>query len=609
MADLWDVHSRVDADLFRSLLVGYDPVKAIFVLDGLMFGFSMGVDLGGNLPPECLWKDSVLTPEAHARIFANFEVERRARRIFGPFTVPPHGLNWKGAVVFPVSEVAKSSGGYRTIYNLSAGGPHRSINGFVPRSARLTDYPSFRRVAASLIAIGLSKVHMALFDCEQAYRQLSLHPSNWKFSIIAWRDSNGKRCYYIDTALVFGGAANCQIFNLVGDAITFILESLCFDLPPGSTVIPGSVIRQLLLRYLDDFLILGDSEVATNALLDAMLCVMQALNFPVKSSKTLRASTRRKFLGYLWIPRWDTVTIDPARWHDLEATLRRTFDWTMAGTVNAANIQKIAGLLVWVGRVIPGSTTFIRGLHRVLQVLGATSLPAAQARSMVIYDHFLISEILHDITWWVDLCVHFNHSGCVPRGLRISEILSPRVFSPSDCSLVVNTDASEFGISGWENGSGNSPGTRWLYSPLPPGITLSWSRDRRPGLSPDAVSVSSGYCEAAAVLATLLTLLPIFAAENIVRPPGVGVWVWSDSSVVVDVWNFKSPSATMLPYLRSFSHLEALYNIRLHIHHVEGILNSTADSISRTQWGCFRFLQPSATPQPLPLPSGARPFL
>ena len=89
MADLWDAHSRIDVDLFRLLLVGYDSVKATFVLDGLMFGFSMGVDLGGDLPPECLWKDSLLTPEAHARIFANFEVERRARRIFGPFTVPP----------------------------------------------------------------------------------------------------------------------------------------------------------------------------------------------------------------------------------------------------------------------------------------------------------------------------------------------------------------------------------------------------------------------------------------------------------------------------------------------------------------------------------------
>ena len=108
-------------------------------------------------------------------------------------------------MVFPVSEAAKSSGGFRTIYNLSAGGKQRSINGFVPRSARLTDYPSFRKVAASLVAIGLSKVHMAMFDCEQAYRQLSLHPSNWKFSIIAWRDASGKRCYYIDTALVFGG--------------------------------------------------------------------------------------------------------------------------------------------------------------------------------------------------------------------------------------------------------------------------------------------------------------------------------------------------------------------------------------------------------------------
>ena len=608
MADIWNVHSRIDVELFRLLLVGYDPEEAFFVINGLLYGFSMGVDLDGELPPECLWKDSLLTPEAHARIFENFELERRAGRIFGPFNVPPHGKHWKGAVVFPIHEVVKASGGYRTIYNLSAGGIRKSINGFVPKAARTTDYPTFRKVAASLLAIGLDRVHMAMFDCEQAYRQLSLDPANWKFSIIAWRDADGNRCYYIDTALVFGGAANPQIFNRVGDAIVFILEALCFDFPSSRFVIPGEAVMQLILRYLDDFLVLGASAHATDALLDAMLRVMDALNFPVKASKTLRAAVSRKFLGYLWLPRLDTVTIDPVRWHNLEVFLRQVYDWTIGGSVNAANISKAAGLLVWVGRVVPGSTTFIRGLHRVLQLLGATSLPAPQARLIVIYDSFLVSEILHDISWWLELCDDFNRRGCVPRGLRISEIITPRIFLPADCALVVNTDASELGIAGWWNGR-DCPGTRWLYAPLPPGITLSWTRERRLGLSPDAISVSSGYCEAAAVLGTLLTFLPIFAIENACRPPGVGVWVWTDSTNVVDMWNFKSPSATMLPYLRYFSYLEATYNIRLHIHHIDGHLNCTADSISRTQWSLFRRLQPAATPQPLPLPLGVQLYL
>ena len=91
MADLWDVRSRIDVELFRLLLVGYDSEEAFFVINGLLYGFSMGVDLNGELPPECLWKDSLLTSEAHARIFENFELERRAGRIFGPFSVPPHG--------------------------------------------------------------------------------------------------------------------------------------------------------------------------------------------------------------------------------------------------------------------------------------------------------------------------------------------------------------------------------------------------------------------------------------------------------------------------------------------------------------------------------------
>ena len=287
MAELWDVRSRVNVDLFRLLLVGYDEIESFFALDGLTYGFSMGLDLDSSLLPECLWKESFRSPEAHSRISEYFNDKRRMGRVSGPFSAPPHGKAWAGAVVFPVSQIPKSSGGNRTINNLSAGGSTWSVNGFVPKSTRTTDYPTFRQVAASLVAIRLDLVFMAIFDCETAFRQLSLNPDNWKFSIIAFRDRFGNRCYYIDTALVFGAAANPRIFNKVGDAICFILKSLCFDPPSGTPVLR---VFQLLLRYLDDFLILGVSRSDTDRLLDAMLLVMEALNFPVKKpSKTLRA--------------------------------------------------------------------------------------------------------------------------------------------------------------------------------------------------------------------------------------------------------------------------------------------------------------------------------
>ena len=84
---------------------------------------------------------------------------------------------------------------------------------------------------------------------------------------------------------------------------------------------------------------------------------------------------------------------------------------------------------------------------------------------------------------------------------------------------------------------------------------------------------------------------------------GAGVWAWSDSKVVVDMWAAKKGCDTMLPYLYSFGHcLEALYSITLIVTHIEGKLNVTADSISRQAWSKFRALQPGADLFSSPLP-------
>ena len=86
--------------------------------------------------------------------------------------------------------------------------------------------------------------------------------------------------------------------------------------------------------------------------------------------------------------------------------------------------------------------------------------------------------------------------------------------------------------------------------------------------------------------------------------------VFSDSSVVVDVWNKKHPSVTLsLPYLRAFTHIGALFNVKLLVRHIDGVLNPTADSISRGQMARFRALQPMANVLPLPMPSEEAFFL
>ena len=206
------------------------------------------------------------------------------------------------------------------------------------------------------------------------------------------------------------------------------------------------------------------------------------------------------------------------------------------------------------------------------------------------------------------LCIAFRLGGARPVGIPISGIANPKIWLESECSLVFHCDASGKGIAGFMAGS---PGHLWVATELPKNITLTWSKSTPTPLvsMDDPESVSSGYCEAAALYLSLLTFLPIWADQNPNRPPCTGVWAWSDSQVVVDMWAKRSACDTMLPYLREYSHLEALYNITLIISHIDGKLNTTADALSRKQMDKFFRLQPAANRCSLPLPLGRTLFL
>ena len=260
----------MNVDLVASLVEGYDVVEADWVLRGFREGFFIGIPEQGPFPPERIWADSSVPDKSKVVIEDFFDTERKVGRIYGPFRAP-HGKHWQGVCSYPVSAIPKSTGGWRIISNLSFSGSSFSANGFVSAAARRTEYPSFLEVATKMVSLGLDRVWTAMFDVECAYRQLSLSPADWRFSIISWRNARRIRQHLLDTSLTFGGSANCTTFNRVGMALEYILEKCACD---GSTF---DETLAALLRYLDDFLILATSETEANRLLDVMLRVMRRI--------------------------------------------------------------------------------------------------------------------------------------------------------------------------------------------------------------------------------------------------------------------------------------------------------------------------------------------
>ena len=173
--------SAINFALFEELSRGFDPVQRSLVLDGLLYGFRLGV----NFPPAGRsWVPSHLNDVARSRIGENFIRERELGRMLGPFSHPPSGHHWTNAVAIPVSEAIKRDGKFRTIFNFSYD-LENSANAGIPQAYGFTTYPTFEEVAAAILLVGLDKVVFCLFDVESAFRNLRIHPDDWIFQVVA----------------------------------------------------------------------------------------------------------------------------------------------------------------------------------------------------------------------------------------------------------------------------------------------------------------------------------------------------------------------------------------------------------------------------------------
>ena len=333
----------INIDLFAELTIGYDPAARRAVLENLTSGWRLGVVLP---PPGRAWAQSFMSNEARERVTAHFETETEIGRMIGPFTTPPSGRHWGKTVSFPVSQVEKGDGSHRTIFNMSYD-YENSVNNAIPEEAGYTVYPTFEEVARAIQEIGLSETYFCLFDIKEAFRQLRIHPDDWIYQVISWQTTmDGVREWRIDLALPFGVRTGPAIFNDFGDALEYVLRQTCL-----TTLL--RVIIAILIRYLDDHLLVARGREAASEVLDRMLIMMRRLNVPVKDSKTVLPATEIKYTGFWWEPRRDLVTLAKSRWEQLEAELTRIDRDLGRGDISAAEIQSLAGLLCWASKVIP----------------------------------------------------------------------------------------------------------------------------------------------------------------------------------------------------------------------------------------------------------------
>ena len=155
-------------DLFEKLSEGFEPKAAATLSENLRCGFPLGVQ---EAPSPRSWAPSYMYDRSRTSIMSYFEAEVTCKRMLGPFTTPPpspSGEYWEKTVTFPVSEVEKSDGKFRTIFNLSYDW-EISANAGILKSEAFTTYTSFERMAAEMTEVGFKT---SILQCSM-WKQLS----------------------------------------------------------------------------------------------------------------------------------------------------------------------------------------------------------------------------------------------------------------------------------------------------------------------------------------------------------------------------------------------------------------------------------------------------
>ena len=466
----------------------------------------------------------------------NLSREVALGRVAGPFPTPP----LPNFQVSPIGLVPKKhSTKFRTIFHLSfPKSGATSINSSIPKEDFSLQYITIDNAIHGILSLGQG-CFLAKTDIESAFRLIPLRPSDYELFGMYWEGS-----YYYDKVLPFGLRSAPFLFNLLSDAIEWILLNQCQV--------------SFVCHILDDFLIIEPalSSPPLNLLcqqsLNSMLLTFRNLGIPIAANKTEGPSTTLEFMGIIL----DTVRMEARLPADKVERIQASLAlFQTKRTCTLKELQSLIGTLNFACKVIPPGRPF---LQRMIELTRKVAKP---------HHHIKLSQgFFKDLTMWQQFIHTWNGAG----------FFLPTSWLDSD-SLELHTDAS--GTLGY----GGILGQKWFQGRWEthhllnaPGISIAWQ-------------------ELFALVVACHLWGDEFANKRIV--------FYCDNQSVVNIVNSKrSHIPRVMDLVRHFTLLTLRHNFYPRAEHIEGKKNDIADSLSRFQMERFRRLAPHADPAPCPVP-------
>ncbi|MEW8562682.1 MAG: reverse transcriptase domain-containing protein [Candidatus Thiodiazotropha sp.] len=411
--------------------------------------------------------------------------------------------NTRPTIISPMAAIPKSDGEVRLIHDCSRP-PGKAVNDYCT-----TDWhQKFSRVddAASLMTQGC---FFAKVDLRSAYRSVRISTQSQKVTGFKWQ-LGGKEVYLHDTKLPFGAKLSPGIFHRLTQAVKRMMARRGFN---------------LLVVYLDDFLIIAESKEICAAALNCLIQLLRKLGFAIHWGKVTDPTNIITFLGIELDSIAMSLRLPEEKLQGFQAELQSFLQLRRA---TKRQFQSIAGRLSWAAGVVRGGRVFLRRVFNKV-----SSLRHASHRALI------TPEVRDDLLWWSKFLASFNGR---------STLLDKQ---PIEC---VFTDACN-------EAAGGSFGLDWFY--------FNWNRDL-----PAASSFHINEKETLAVVLAAQRWAPWWRNKHII--------IYSDNSATVASLNKGSSRNTVvMKCLRRLFWLSAFHNFHLTSRFIQGIRNVAADSASR----------------------------
>ena len=242
--------------------LGLDPDRK-YILERVREGFKI-VDTPELPPPVCVanYKSTKLN---RAKVEETIREEVAAGN-YVLSTSEPRIVSSLGAIPKPQSD------NIRLIHDLTRGGVNATATDTSVKYPSLEDATQLMKPGAFI-----SKI-----DLRHAYRCVSIHPSCYALTGLQWLFYGSSATSFLhDTRLPFGAAKSCHIFQRLSNAVVRMMARRGHS----------------CLGYLDDFIVVADTEGECLTAFSTLKQLLVSLGFTINVAKTVEPCQELTFLG------------------------------------------------------------------------------------------------------------------------------------------------------------------------------------------------------------------------------------------------------------------------------------------------------------------------